>query len=284
MNVPLAWQQIVAQALAEDLGWGDLTTQSLIPPGVVLCAQARTREEGVVAGLPLFAEVFRQLSPSVAVTLRAEDGAPITAGQVLAEVVGDAHVILAGERVALNLLQRLSGIATLTTRYVAALAGLPTRLLDTRKTTPGLRALEKYAVRMGGGANHRFCLADAVLIKDNHLAVLATQGIDLATAVRRARLAVGPTVRVEVEVESVEDARRAAEAGADIVMLDNMDLETLRQAVAAIDGRARSEASGGITLETVRAVAETGVDFISVGALTHSARALDIGLDSWLER
>jgi nicotinate-nucleotide pyrophosphorylase (carboxylating) len=284
MNIPLAWQQIVAQALAEDLGWGDITTQSLIPPGVVLRAQARTREAGVVAGLPLFAEVFRQLSPAVAVTLKVEDGAPIAAGQVLAEVVGDAHAILAGERVALNLLQRLSGIATLTARYVAALAGLPTRILDTRKTTPGLRALEKYAVRMGGGVNHRFCLADAVLIKDNHLAVLATQGIDLATAVRRARLAVGPTVRVEVEVESVEDARRAAEAGADIVMLDNMDLTTLRQAVAAIDGRARSEASGGITLETVRAVAETGVDFISVGALTHSARALDIGLDNWPER
>jgi len=272
-------QEIVRQALAEDMAWGDVTTEALIPPEVSLHAQARTREAGVVAGLPAFAEVFHQLSPSVSVICCVSDGARVEAGQVLAEVQGEARAILMGERVALNLLQHLSGIATMTARYVAALAGLPARILDTRKTMPGLRALEKYAVHMGGGVNHRFCLADAVLIKDNHLAILAAQGVGLSEAVRRARAAIGPTVRVEVEVESVEDALRAVEAGADIVMLDNMSLAEMRQAVEAIRGRALVEASGGVTLETVRQVAETGVDYISVGALTHSVQGLDIGLD-----
>ncbi|GAB4520215.1 MAG: carboxylating nicotinate-nucleotide diphosphorylase [Anaerolineae bacterium] len=273
------WRDLVARALEEDLAWGDVTTESLIPRDVTMRAVARVREAGVVAGLPVFEEVFSQLSPSVSVELRACEGEKVAAGQVLAVVDGPAWAILAGERVALNLLQRACGIATLTAQFVAALEGLPTRVLDTRKTTPGLRALEKYAVRMGGGTNHRYCLADAVLIKDNHLAVLATQGIDLAGAVRKARDAVGPTVKVEVEVESVEDAVRAAEAGADIVMLDNMSLDEMRAAVQAIHGRALTEASGGVTLERVRDIAETGVDFISVGALTHSARGLDIGLD-----
>ncbi len=275
---PLLMQEIVRQALAEDLAWGDVTTEALIPPEVSH-AQARTREAGVVAGLPAFAEVFRQLSPSVSVTCCVSDGARVEAGQVLAEVQGEARAILMGERVALNLLQHLSGIATMTARYMAALEGLPTRILDTRKTTPGLRALEKYAVHMGGGVNHRFCLADAVLIKDNHLAILAAQGVSLGEAVRRARAAIGPTVRVEVEVETVEGALRAVEAGADIVMLDNMSLAEMRRAVEAIRGRALVEASGGVTLETVRQVAETGVDYISVGALTHSVQGLDIGLD-----
>ncbi len=206
---PLLMQEIVRQALAEDLAWGDVTTEALIPPEV---SRARTREAGVVAGLPAFAEVFRQLSPSVSVTCCVSDGARVEAGQVLAEVQGEARAILMGERVALNLLQHLSGIATMTARYMAALEGLPTRILDTRKTTPGLRALEKYAVHMGGGVNHRFCLADAVLIKDNHLAILAAQGVSLGEAVRRARAAIGPTVRVEVEVETVEGALRAVES------------------------------------------------------------------------
>jgi nicotinate-nucleotide pyrophosphorylase (carboxylating) len=280
MLIPGNWCEVVARALAEDIGWGDVTTQALIPAGITLRAQACTREAGVVAGLAVFAEVFRQLGPSVVVTYKVGEGTRIAPGQALAEVAGEATVILTGERVALNLLQRMCGIATLTARYVDALDGLPTRILDTRKTTPGLRSLEKYAVRMGGGANHRYCLADAVLIKDNHLALLAAQGIGIGEAVRRARAAVGPTVKIEIEVEDVEGAFSAATAGADIIMLDNMGLPALREAVSAVGGRALIEASGGITLETVRQVAETGVDFISVGALTHSARGLDIGLDA----
>lgn len=276
---PLLLQEFVRQALIEDLAWGDITTEALIPPEVPLRAQARTREAGVVAGLPVFAEVFRQLSPSILINFYVCDGARVEAGQVLAEVIGEARAILMGERVALNLLQHLSGIATATAQCVAALEGLPTRILDTRKTTPGLRMLEKYAVRMGGGMNHRYCLADAVLIKDNHLAVLAAQGIGLSEAIRRARAAVSPVVRIEVEVENIEDAVRAAEAGADIVMLDNMGLVEMRRAVEAIGRRALVEASGNVTLETVREVAETGVDYISVGALTHSRNGLDIGLD-----
>jgi nicotinate-nucleotide pyrophosphorylase (carboxylating) len=187
--------------------------------------------------------------------------------------------VLSGERVALNLLQRLSGIATLTARYVAETVGTRARILDTRKTTPGLRALEKYAVRVGGGVNHRFGLYDGVMLKDNHLAILAAQGVGLAEAVRRARANVGPMVRVEVEVENIVQAREALEAGADFLLLDNMSPDELRAVVELAAGRATLEASGGITLETLRAVAESGVDYISVGALTHSARALDIGLD-----
>jgi nicotinate-nucleotide pyrophosphorylase (carboxylating) len=276
---PLLLRKFVRQALAEDLAWGDITTEALIPPDVLLRAQARAREAGIVAGLPVFAEVFRQLSPSISVSFCVCEGAHVEAGQVLAEVAGEARLILMGERVALNLLQHLSGIATTTAQYVAALEGLPTRILDTRKTTPGLRMLEKYAVRVGGGMNHRYCLADAVLIKDNHLAILAAQGIGLSEAIRRARAVISPTLRIEVEVESVEDALQAAEAGADIVMLDNMSLAEMRHAVEAIGRRALVEASGNITLETVRQVAETGVDYISVGALTHSRDGLDIGLD-----
>lgn len=276
---PLLLRKFVRQALAEDLAWGDITTEALIPPNVPLRAQARAREAGIVAGLPVFAEVFRQLSPSILVSFCVCEGARVEAGQALAEVVGEARLILMGERVALNLLQHLSGIATTTAQYVAALEGLPTRILDTRKTTPGLRMLEKYAVRVGGGVNHRYCLADAVLIKDNHLTILAAQGIGLSEAIRRARAVISPTLRIEVEVESVEDAVQAAEAGADIVMLDNMSLAEMRHAVEAIGRRALVEASGNITLETIRQVAETGVDYISVGALTHSRDGLDIGLD-----
>jgi nicotinate-nucleotide pyrophosphorylase (carboxylating) len=193
--------------------------------------------------------------------------------------MGPARGLLTGERVALNLIQRMSGIATTTARYVAAVAGLPVRILDTRKTTPGLRLLEKYAVRMGGGVNHRFGLYDAVMLKDNHLALLAAQGIDLAAAVQQARAAVGPLVKIEVEVETPEQADMAAAAGADVILLDNMAPEMLRSAVEQVRGRALLEASGGITLATIRAVAATGVNYISVGALTHSAGALDIALD-----
>jgi nicotinate-nucleotide pyrophosphorylase (carboxylating) len=272
-------REVVTRALAEDVGQGDLTTLAVIPADARAEALVVMREPGVVAGLPVLEAVFTAVAPTIMVKRCVAEGDPVAAGAILARVAGSARAILTGERVALNLLQRLCGIATLTARYVAAVRGLPARILDTRKTTPGLRALEKYAVRAGGGANHRFGLYDAIMLKDNHLALLAANGVDLGAALARARAAAGPMVRIEVEAETVEQARAAAEAGAELILLDNMRPALLREAVAAVAGRARLEASGGITLETVRAVAETGVDYISVGALTHSARALDIGLD-----
>jgi nicotinate-nucleotide pyrophosphorylase (carboxylating) len=276
---PEVIREAVTRALAEDVGQGDLTTLAVIPAAARAEALVVTREPGVVAGLPVLEAVFAAIDPALAVERRVAEGDTAAAGAALARVAGAARAILTGERVALNLLQRLCGIATLTARYVAAVRGLPVRILDTRKTTPGLRALEKYAVRAGGGTNHRFGLYDAMMLKDNHLALLAAHGVDLGEALGRARAAAGPMVRIEVEAETVEQARAAAEAGADMILLDNMSPALLREAVAAVAGRALLEASGGITLETVRAVAETGVDYISVGALTHSARALDIGLD-----
>jgi nicotinate-nucleotide pyrophosphorylase (carboxylating) len=280
MELPLhIIEAVVAQALAEDIGHGDLTTQTAIPAAVQSTAHIVTREAGVVAGLPVVIAVFHQLDPRLKVLLHVDDGATVAAGTKLATVVGSARSILSGERVALNLLQRLSGIATMTAQYVAAVANTKAKILDTRKTTPGLRALEKYAVRVGGGYNHRFGLYDGVMLKDNHLAILAAQGIDLVSAIKQVRQHLGPTVQIEVEVESVDAAIAAAEAGADLILLDNMPLDQLRLAVQAIAGRAKTEASGGVTLQTVRAIAETGVDYISVGALTHSVRALDIGLD-----
>jgi nicotinate-nucleotide pyrophosphorylase (carboxylating) len=269
----------VARALAEDIGQGDLTTLALIPAGVLAEARLIMREAGVAAGLPVLAAVFEAVDPSLDVSLRVADGDHVAAGAVLAVVRGSARSILSGERVALNFIQRLCGIATLTARYVAAVGDRPVRILDTRKTTPGLRALEKYAVRAGGGTNHRFGLYDAIMIKDNHVALLAAHGVDIGEAVRRAKAAVGPMVRVEVEADTVEQATLAADAGADLILLDNMAPDMLRAAVTATGGRAKLEASGGITLETIRAVAATGVDYISVGALTHSARALDISLE-----
>lgn len=280
MELPLhIIEAVVAQALAEDIGHGDLTTQTAIPAAVQSTAHIVTREAGVVAGLPVVIAVFHQLDPRLKVLLHVDDGATVAAGTKLATVVGSARSILGGERVALNLLQRLSGIATMTAQYVAAVANTKAKILDTRKTTPGLRALEKYAVRVGGGYNHRFGLYDGVMLKDNHLAILAAQGIDLVSAIKQVRQHLGPMVQIEVEVESVDAAIAAAEAGADLILLDNMPLDQLRLAVQAIAGRAKTEASGGVTLQTVRAIAETGVDYISVGALTHSVRALDIGLD-----
>jgi nicotinate-nucleotide pyrophosphorylase (carboxylating) len=237
------------------------------------------REPAVVCGLPVAQAVFATVDPAMELRALLPEGARAEAGATIATVSGPARGLLSGERVALNLLQRMCGIATLTARYVEAVSGTKARILDTRKTTPGLRALEKYAVRTGGGTNHRFALYDGVMLKDNHLAILAAQGFGLADALRRVRASVGPMVRVEVEVESVEQAAVAAAAGADMILLDNMPPDALRAAVSAIAGRALAEASGGITMATIRAVAESGVDFISVGALTHSARALDIGLD-----
>jgi nicotinate-nucleotide pyrophosphorylase (carboxylating) len=280
MELPaFALDRIVEAALAEDLPWGDLTTDNLIPAGVTARAEAVAKASGVIAGLPVFERVFARLDPQVKVTACCRDGSPVRPGQVVAAVEGPARSLLRGERVALNFLQRLSGIATLTSQYVAAVAGLPCRIIDTRKTTPGLRLLEKYAVRMGGGANHRFGLSDGILIKDNHLAVLRREGIPLASALAELRRRIPHGVRIQVEVENLEEVREALAAGADALLFDNMSPELLREAVALARGRAITEASGGITLETVRTVAETGVDLISVGALTHSARALDISLD-----
>lgn len=272
-------RDVVARALAEDVGAGDLTTLAAVPATARAEAAFVFREAGVVCGLPVLRAVFAAVDPALALAALVDEGAHVEPGATVATVAGPARGLLTGERVALNLLQRMSGVATMAARYVAAVAGTRARILDTRKTTPGLRALEKYAVRVGGATNHRYGLYDGVMLKDNHLAILAAQGVGLAEAVARARAAVGPMVRVEVEVESVAQAAEAAAAGADLILLDNMPPAQLRAAVAAIAGRAMAEASGGITLATIRAVAETGVDFISVGALTHSARALDIGLD-----
>jgi nicotinate-nucleotide pyrophosphorylase (carboxylating) len=269
----------VEGALAEDLGAGDITTDSLIPPDIRGLATVVAKVPGVIAGLGVALEVFRQVDPSVETRVLMADGSEVAPGDVVAEVEGSIGGILKGERVALNFLQRLSGIATETSRYVKAVGGTKARILDTRKTVPGLRELEKYAVRVGGGRNHRYNLADGILIKDNHIAALRARELTLAAIIRRARENAPHTLRIEVEVETVDEAREALEARADAILLDNMSLQEMRQVVTLVKGRCLLEASGGINLETVRAVAETGVDLISVGALTHSVRALDISLD-----
>ncbi len=276
---PLALARIVTASLQEDLPWGDLTTESLFPTALSARGEVVAKRPGVLAGVPVLEAVFQRLSPEAKVTVGCPEGAEVEPGQVVVVVEGDARALLAGERVALNFLSRLSGIATLTRRYVEAVAGLPCRIVDTRKTTPGLRLLEKYAVRVGGGTNHRFGLSDGVLVKDNHLSLLRREGVSLREALARIRSRVPHGVRIQVEVTDLEQVEEALEAGADALLLDNMDLVTLREAVARCRGRAITEASGGVTLETVRAVAETGVDLISVGALTHSAPALDLSLE-----
>jgi nicotinate-nucleotide pyrophosphorylase (carboxylating) len=256
--------------IAEDLGAGDLTSEAVVPEGATAKAAILFKEPGVVCGLDLVRSVFAELDPGFTTDTVAADGDELE-GQV-ALLDGDARALLAGERLALNLLGRLSGIATLTRRYVEAVEGTGATILDTRKTTPGLRALEKYAVRCGGGTNHRLGLDDGILIKDNHLRLAGSLGEAVANAA-----ATG--VSVEVECETLEQVAEALDARADMILLDNMSTAQLSEAVALVEGRAKLEASGGVTLETVRAVAETGVDFISVGALTHSARALDVSLE-----
>jgi nicotinate-nucleotide pyrophosphorylase (carboxylating) len=260
-------------ALAEDLGAGDLTTRAVVPEGARVRARIEQRAPGVVAGLRVARAVFERVDPSLSFEALASDGEWRDPG-VLAELGGAAASILAGERVALNFLGRLSGVATLTARYVQAVEGTGTRILDTRKTTPGLRELEKEAVRAGGGVSHRSGLYDAILVKENHAALAGGVG----AAARRALEAAPDGVPVEVECATLEEVEAALAAGVARILLDNMTPEELRGAVAMTAGRAELEASGGITLDTVRAVAETGVDFISVGALTHSAPALDVSL------
>ena len=269
-------QRVVTMALDEDAPFGDLTSQTLVPAAAVARADLVAREPGVFAGAEVFAVAMTTLDPAVEVTLLAADGEPFERGAVLARVVGPARAVLQSERVALNLVQRMTGVATLTRTYVEAVAGTGTRVVDTRKTTPGLRALERHAVRCGGGHNHRYSLSDAVMAKDNHLAVIP----DLTAALRQAADDLPHTTHIEVEVDRLDQIEAVLDAGVvGTIMLDNFSLDDLRTGVAQVAGRARVEASGGITLDTIRGVAETGVDVISVGALTHRVRALDLGLD-----
>jgi nicotinate-nucleotide pyrophosphorylase (carboxylating) len=272
-------EEIIDRALAEDLGKGDVTTEALIPGDQRGAGFIVAKKEGILAGIGAAKQVFRRVDPELKVEILLEDGARVKPGSRVAKVSGSIAGILKAERVALNFLQRLSGIATETNHYVEAVKGLPVRVMDTRKTTPGLRSLEKYAVKVGGGENHRMNLGNGILIKDNHLAVLRSQGLNIKEIIAKARQNAPQRLQIEVEVGTGSEALEAVEAGADIVMLDNMNLEDMRKAVISIRGRALIEASGGITLDNVRAVAETGVDFISIGALTHSAKALDISLE-----
>jgi nicotinate-nucleotide pyrophosphorylase (carboxylating) len=270
----IALDRLIDQALLEDIHTGDITTQAVVPGCRPASARLIAKEALVLAGLPVAQRVFQRVNAEVLFEACLAEGAVAEKGALLATVRGNASDLLMAERVSLNLLQRLSGIATLTSRYVHAVRGTKARIVDTRKTTPGLRELEKYAVRVGGGINHRTGLYDGVLIKENHIA--AAGGI--AEAVSRARAYIPHTLRIEIETETPEQVGEALAAGADIIMLDNMDCDTMRRCVTMIAGRALVEASGGVNLDTVRAIAETGVDIISVGALTHSPRAMDISM------
>ena len=272
-------RKIVKRALEEDLGWGDVTTDNLIPDDVDAEGSIVSRRGGIVCGVGVVKMVFESVDPDLELQVMLEDGESMRPEDVIAVVKGKAASILRGERVALNFLQRMSGIATETACYVEAVRGLPVRIADTRKTAPGLRVIDKYAVRVGGGLNHRLHLGDGVLIKDNHLAILNARGVLLKEAVSRIQQNSPRILHVEVEAKSVDEAEAAAEAGADIILLDNMDIDMMKAATEAIAGRALIEASGGMTLNIVRGVAETGVDFISVGALTHSVKSMDIALE-----
>lgn len=265
---------IIERALEEDIHTGDVTTAAVVPQAREITGRLVAKEPLVLAGLSVAARVFALVDPAIRFTPQAADGDRVEAGTVIAAFAGDAANLLQGERVALNLLQRMCGIASLTARYVAAVAGTTARVVDTRKTTPGLRVLEKYAVRVGGGHNHRTGLYDGILIKENH--ITAAGGI--TEAICRARAAIPHTLKIEIETESVEQVQEALAAGADIIMLDNMDCPTMQHCVGLIAGRALVEASGGVNLETIAAIAATGVDIISVGALTHSPRAMDISM------
>ncbi|MBA7498967.1 putative nicotinate-nucleotide pyrophosphorylase [carboxylating] [subsurface metagenome] len=267
--------KIIEQALLEDIGTGDITTESIIPSNLKAKGIIKTPEEGVVAGLNIACLVFQKLDSEIIFQEKIKDGTQVVRGKVLAEITGSAQIILKGERVALNFLQRMSGIATITSKFCQQVKDFSVRIVDTRKTTPGLRILEKYAVRMGGGYNHRFGLYDAVLIKDNHIA--SAGGIK--SAVNSVRKQISHTVKIEVEVESLSQLQEALEMKVDIIMLDNMDLNTMKKAVKMVKGKVLIEASGGITLEKVREIAQTGVDLISIGSLTHSVKSLDISME-----
>ena len=277
------WQEevdhIIDHALAEDISHGDITSEILIPPELQGRASLLVKAEGIIAGGDIAGKVFLRADPSLKVEVLIKDGTRVKRGDKVATISGKVTSILKAERVALNFLNRLSGIASQTAQYVAETRGFSVNITDTRKTTPGLRLLEKYAVRMGGGHNHRFHLGDGVLIKDNHIAALRSLGMSLKDIVVKAKRDAPQELTVEVEVNTAKEALDAVEAGADIVMLDNMSLDEMRRVMNLISGRVKVEASGGITLANVRAVAETGVNIISIGALTHSAKVLDISLE-----
>jgi nicotinate-nucleotide pyrophosphorylase (carboxylating) len=275
-----AIRDLLEMALREDIGSGDITSDSVVPADTMAIGTILSKDDGIVAGLDVAGEIFRMLDPEVSFRQLLSDGEQIHQAQKLAIAEGLARPILTAERTVLNFLQRLSGIATLTSRYVRAASGYPVKIIDTRKTTPGWRMLEKYAVRVGGGHNHRFGLYDAVLIKDNHIAAVG----GIASAVARARERIPHTMKIEVEVENLDQVREAIRSGADIIMPDNMDIEMMSEAVKLIDGKAIVEASGGIRLEDIPAVAATGVDLISIGALTNSATPLDISMSVTLTR
>ena len=270
---------VVQAALLEDAPTGDITSRLAIPAEANAVALLAAREPGVFAGADVFAAAFTLTDPSVQIELLKHDGDLFAAGDALARVTGPARAVLTGERVGLNFVQRMSGIATLTAKYVDAIAGTNAVILDTRKTTPTLRAFERHAVVCGGGRNHRFSLSDAFMAKDNHLAVLTAGGLDITTELQRVKAQLPEGMMFEVEVDRLDQIEPVLDGGVTVIMLDNFSLADLRTGVARVAGRAKVEASGGVNLETVRAIAETGVDFISVGALTHSARALDLGLD-----
>lgn len=273
---------LIDLALKEDIGTGDVTTLSVVPAGRFARATMLAKQDGVISGIDIAATVFQRVDPAIAFEALVANGALVSGRTPIARLEGRARSILMAERVALNMIQRLSGVATLTRQYVDRIHGTDAVIVDTRKTTPGLRVLEKRAVVDGGGQNHRFNLSDGVLIKDNHLAAVdADRRVMEAVSLAQARAP--HTIRIEVEVTNLEQVSEAVSAGADIILLDNMDIETMREAVEYVDGLAMTEASGGVTLDTVRAIAETGVDLISVGALTHSAPALDISLDVTLD-
>ena len=270
---------LISAALAEDLAGGDATTDALIPPTVGAEARIVAKAEGVLAGVEVALAVMKRVDADLDTRIHLRDGAPLKSGDVIASVTGSASSLLKAERTALNFLTKLSGIATETNRYVQAVADKGTRILDTRKTTPGFRFLEKYAVLVGGGCNHRQNLSDAVLVKDNHIQVLREQGLSLKDIVGKVIQNAPRDLEIEVEVENLDEVREALEAGAEALLLDNMELEEMTEAVSLARGKARTEASGGVNLDNVRAVAGTGVGMISIGALTHSTKALDISLD-----
>jgi nicotinate-nucleotide pyrophosphorylase (carboxylating) len=272
-------RRLVERSLEEDVGRGDVTSDALIPLTAQSKAVFRSRAPAVVAGLDVARMVFDVTDAQIRFENLSVDGAAVVSNQEIAAVSGPARSLLRAERVSLNFLQRLSGVATLTSKYVEAIQGTRARIVDTRKTTPGLRSLEKYAVRAGGGFNHRRDLGDAVLIKDNHLAVIGSSGLTVREAIAKMRESLTHTLKIEIEVDRIDQIEEVLAARPDIILLDNMSTEDLKNAVKLIDGRALTEASGGVSLETVRAIAETGVDIISVGALTHSAAASDIALD-----
>jgi nicotinate-nucleotide pyrophosphorylase (carboxylating) len=277
---PDAINRLVRMALDEDAPWGDLTSQALIPVAAHVTMQLAAREPGILSGEDVFIAAMSLTGPTICTQFHVHDGETFTTGTVLAAVNGPAQSVLQGERVALNFLQRMSGIATLTAQYVSAVAGTRARIVDTRKTTPGLRILDRYAVRCGGGHNHRFSLSDAVMVKDNHLAILAANGVtDLGHALQSLRASLPHTTHLEVEVDRPDQIEAVLDGGADTILLDNFTTAELRAAVGHIAARALVEASGGITLNRIPEIAATGVDIISVGALTHSVRALDLGLD-----